>query len=155
MSKVFSKPEITVTVKPKMKLIMTTEGMKAIPVTETMYGNPTVIPKPLSKADIAALFLKLDKATFNEFEDIFQRFHDKVESKLSDLDAITKTTFSLATSNEERIFQLEKDLEELRDYLDAEIHRVHHSLSNTQVDLILQLISDTFDTQDDNCVAVL
>lgn len=108
-------------------------------------NNTADLDKPLSKADIAALFLKLDKATFNEFEDIFQRFHDKVESKLSDLDAITKTTFSLATSNEERIFQLEKDLEELRDYLDAEIHRVHHSLSNTQVDLILQLISDTFD----------
>ena len=108
-------------------------------------NNTADLDKPLSKADIAALFLKLDKATFNEFEDIFQRFHDKVESKLSDLDAITKTTSSLSTSNEARIFQLEKDLEELRDYLDAEIHRVHHSLSNTQVDLILQLISDTFD----------
>ena len=62
MNKVFSKPEITVTVKPKMKLIMTTEGMKAIPVTETMYGNPTVIPKPLSKAELAKVQVKIDNA---------------------------------------------------------------------------------------------
>ena len=62
VSKVFNKPAVTITVKPKMRLIMTTNGMKAIPATETMIGNPTVIPKPLSKVELAKVQVNINNA---------------------------------------------------------------------------------------------
>ena len=51
-----------VTPKPKMRIIMTTNGMKAIPATEKAIGNPTVVPKPLSKTELAEAKVKIDKA---------------------------------------------------------------------------------------------
>ena len=68
ISKVFDKPVATVTVKPKMKLIMTTEGMKAVPVTEKAIGNQTVIPKPLSKAELQKVTKDINLAILNSMK---------------------------------------------------------------------------------------
>ena len=65
VSDMFDKPVATVTVKPKMRLIITNEGMKAIPATEMAIGNPTVIPKPLSKAELAKAEARLNLAVKN------------------------------------------------------------------------------------------
>lgn len=68
ISKVFDKPAVTATVKPKMKLIMTTRGMKAIPATEMAYGNPTVVPKPLSKAELRKVETNINLAILNSMK---------------------------------------------------------------------------------------
>ena len=68
ISKVFDKPVATVTVKPKMRLTMTTEGMKAVPVTEKAIGNPTVIPKPLSKAELQKVTKDINLAILNSMK---------------------------------------------------------------------------------------
>ena len=108
-------------------------------------NNTSDLNKPLSKADIAALYLKVDKETFNVFESIFKKFQTVVDQKLRDLDSSTKENYKYALEHHQHLFQLDQEIENLRDYLDSEIHRVHHSLSNTQVNLILKLISDNFD----------
>lgn len=68
MSKVFDKPVATVTVKPKMRLIMTANGMKAIPATEKAIGNPTVVPKPLSKAKLLKVEADINLAIRNSMK---------------------------------------------------------------------------------------